>query len=126
MIYSNAIVLSLLGLSAAARKLSSEDKKKMGEYLGYVGTYEKDYKDNSEFTEHLGMYLDNDDYIRECNYNAEHTDEPDPVICGHNQFSDWTEQEYLDMLGFGIVGEEESEDSEDEGVQLTSSGSGGL
>ena len=48
MIYSNAIVLGLLGLTAASRKLSADDNKKMGDYLGYVGTYGKDYKDNSE------------------------------------------------------------------------------
>merc|ERR1712226_1814606 len=53
MIYSNAIVLSLLGLTAAARKLSADDNKKMGDYLGYVGAYEKDYKDNSEFIDTL-------------------------------------------------------------------------
>ena len=129
MIYSNAIVLGLLGLTAAARKLSADDNKKMGDYLGYVGAYEKDYKDNSEFIDHFGMYLDNDDYINECNYNAEHTDEHDPVICGHNQFSDWTEDEYLGMLGY-VGNESEEEDysdsddanSEDEGVFLSSSG----
>lgn len=51
--------------------------------------------------------MDNDDYINECNYKAEHTDEQDPVFCHHNQFSDWTEEEYIGMLGF--VGNEEDE-----------------
>ena len=90
MIYSNAIVLSLLGLSAAARKLSASDQKKMSDYLGYMGSYGKDYKESTEFIGHFENYLDNDDYISECNYNAEHTDENDPVFCGHNQFSDWS------------------------------------
>merc|ERR1712110_1114448 len=126
MMYTNAFVLSLLGLTTAGRKLSAA---KMGDYLEYVGAYEKNYKDNSEFMDHFGLYLDNDDYINECNYNAEHTDEHDPVYCGHNQFSDWTEDEYLGMLGF-VGNESEEEDysdsddanSEDEGVFLSSSG----
>ena len=42
MIYSNAIVLSLLGLTAAA---GSDNNKKMSDFLGYVGTYTKSYND---------------------------------------------------------------------------------
>merc|ERR1712038_557998 len=95
--YSNAFILSLLSLTAAA---SGDNNRKMGEYLGYVGQYEKDYKDSGEFLGRLKQFMDNDDYINECNYNAGHTDEHDPVFCGHNQFSDWTEEEYRDMLGF--------------------------
>ena len=108
MIYSNAIVLCLLGLTAAGRKLSADENKKMGDYLGYVGAYEKDYKSNAELIKRLGQFMDNDDYINECNYKAEHTDEHDPVFCAHNQFSDWTKDEYLGMLGF--VGNEDEED----------------
>ena len=85
----------------------------MADYVVYVGTYEKNYKDNSEFMDHFGLYLDNDDYINECNYNAEHTDEHDPVFCGHNQFSDWTEDEYLGMLGFVAGDEDEQDDGSD-------------
>ena len=94
MINSNAFVLSLLSLAAASRKLSADDNKKMNDYLGYVSAYGKNYQDNSEFIDHLGQYMDNDDYINECNYNAEHSNEKDPVFCAHNQFSDWTEEEY--------------------------------
>merc|ERR1712165_120716 len=122
MIYSNAFVLSLIGLTAAARKLSADDNKKMGDYLGYVGTFEKDYKDNSEFIDHFGHYLDNDDYINECNYNAEHSNEHDPVFCGHNQFSDWTEGEYLGMLGFIGDDNEYSSDYESEDEDESSGG----
>jgi len=94
MIYTNAFVLSLLGLTAAASGNGST--KKMSDYLGYVGTFGKNYNENGEFTKRLGQYMKNDDYIEECNYNAENSNEHDPVFCGHNQFSDWTEQEYLD------------------------------
>jgi len=44
--------------------------------------------------------MDNDDYIEECNYNADHTDEYDPVHCAHNFTSDMTKDEYNEMLGF--------------------------
>ena len=44
--------------------------------------------------------MDNDNIINKCNYDADHSDEIDPVHCAHNQFSDWTHQEYLNMLGF--------------------------
>ena len=70
--YSNGFVLSLLSLTVAA---SGDVNKKMGQYLGYVGSYDKDYKDNSEFLGRLKQFMDNDDYINECNYNAEHTNE---------------------------------------------------
>jgi hypothetical protein len=120
MIYSNAFVLGLLGSMAAARKLSANDQKKMGDYLGYVGSYGKDYQENSDFIDHFGHYLDNDDYINECNYNAGHTDEHDPVICGHNQFSDWKDSDYEDMLGF--VGDSEGEDYSDSEDDDESSG----
>jgi len=109
MIYTNAIVLSLLGLTASA---SGDNNKKMSDYLGYVNSYTKNYVENGEFLKRLGEYLKNDDYIEECNYKATHTDEEDPVFCGHNSFSDWTEGEYLKMLGF-IGSEVEDDDSEE-------------
>ena len=84
MIHTNAIVLSILGLTTAGRKLSGNGAGKVNDYLGYVGSFEKSYNDNSEFTKRLGQYMDNDDKINECNYRAEHTDEDDPVFCGHN------------------------------------------
>ena len=117
--YTNAFVLSLLGLTVTGRQLSGNgNQKKMSDYLGYVGTHAKSYSENSEFIKRLGQFMDNDDYINECNYKADHTDEDDPVHCAHNQFSDWTEDEYLDMLGFvgGEIGEDEDEsESDDEG-----------
>ena len=100
MIYSNAIVLSILGYTASARLLNAQDTKKMGEYLGFVGAFQKSYNTNDEFAQRLGQYMLHDDEINKCNYEADHTDEKDPVHCAHNQFSDWSTQEYLDMLGF--------------------------
>jgi len=119
--YTNAFVLSLLGLTAASRNLNAETNKKMSDYLGYVGAYEKDYKDNEEFLGRLKQFMDNDDYINECNYKAEHTDEHDPVFCAHNQFSDWTKDEYLGMLGYVGDQDDESDYEEDDGES-----SGGL
>ena len=84
MIYTNAIVLSILGLTASARKLSAAEQGKMNDYLGFVGQFGKNYNDTDEFNNRLGSYMDNDDKIQECNYGAEHTDEVDPVVCGHN------------------------------------------
>jgi hypothetical protein len=78
----------MLGLAAASSDHSRQQK--MNDYLGYVGKFEKNYSENSEFLGRLAQYMDNDDFIEECNYNAEHTDENDPVYCGHNEFSDWT------------------------------------
>jgi len=72
MIYSSAFVLSMLGLTVAA---SGDNNKKMANYLGYVGNFGKSYTDSGEFLGRLKQYMDNDDYIQECNYNAEHTDE---------------------------------------------------
>ena len=54
MIYSNAIVLSILGYTASARLLNARDTKKMGDYLGFVGTFQKSYNTNDEFAWRLG------------------------------------------------------------------------
>ena len=81
----------------------------MSDYFGYVGTFGKSYDNNREFIKRLGQFMDNDDYINECNYKADHTEEHDPVHCAHNQFSDWTEDEYLEMLGF-VGGEVQGDD----------------
>ena len=107
MMYTNAFVLSLLTFTVAGKLLGGDgDQRRMNEYLGYVGKFAKSYNDNSEFNKRLGQFMVNDDYIQECNYKADHTEEKDPVHCAHNQFSDWTESEYLGMLGFvgGEVG----------------------
>ena len=119
MINSNAIVLSILGYTASARLLNAEQTKKMGDYLGYVGSFQKSYNTNDEFGRRLGQYMDSDNIINKCNYDADHTDEIDPVHCAHNQFSDWTRQEYLDMLGLKVEGhEQEIEEDEFEGSDM--------
>jgi len=65
--------------------LSAKDsQKKMSDYFGYVGTFGKSYDNNREFIKRLGQFMDNDDYINECNYKADHTEEHDPVHCAHN------------------------------------------
>jgi len=115
MIYSNAIVLSILGYTASARLLSAQETKKMGDYLGYVGAFQKSYNTNDEFAQRLGQYMLHDDEINKCNYEADHTDEKDPVHCAHNQFSDWTHQEFLDMLGAKVEFDDEEIEMDEEG-----------
>jgi hypothetical protein len=110
MIYTNAFILSMLGLTVAAS--GGKNQKKMNDYLGFVGKFEKSYGSNGEFTKRLGQYLENDNFIEECNWNADHTDEHDPVHCGHNEMSDWTQEEYEAILGFDAAGEDESEDED--------------
>jgi hypothetical protein len=82
MIYTSAFILSMLGLTAAAS--GGNNNKKMSDYLGYVGQFTKSYNDNGEFIKRLGLYMENDNFIEECNWNADHTDENDPVHCAHN------------------------------------------
>ena len=103
MIYTNAFVLSILGYTASAKLLGGSNGQKMGQFLGYVATEEKNYNSNGEFAKRLGQYMENDDFINQCNWDADHnTDEHDPVHCAHNQFSDWTREEYLGMLGLNV------------------------
>jgi hypothetical protein len=65
-----------------------------------LGKFGKNYSDTGEFKKRLGMYVANDKFIEKNNYNADNTDEHDPVHCAHNEFSDWTQDEYDAILGF--------------------------
>jgi hypothetical protein len=102
----------MLGLAAAGRNLRAQQK--LNSYLGYVGKFGKSYASTDDFEERLGQYMKNSDFIDECNYKAEHTEENDPVFCGHNEMSDWTDKEYEDILGFK-GGDGETEDEDDDG-----------
>jgi hypothetical protein len=86
----------------------------MNDYLGFVGKFEKSYNTSDEFTKRLGQYMENDNFIEECNWNADHTDEVDPVHCAHNEMSDWTQEEYDAILGFVDGGDDDSEEGDDE------------
>jgi hypothetical protein len=112
---NNTLLLNTLGLVAAARQLSGDilNQQMLNAYIGYAATFNKNYESTGDFTERLGQYMNNDEYIEECNWKADHSSEDDPVHCAHNIFSDWTVDEYEAMLGFVDNGDADSDEGQE-------------
>ena len=63
-------------------------------YLNYLATFNKSYENQEEFAMRVNRYVEVDAFIQEHNQtNASYS-------VGHNQFSDWTTEEYESMLNF--------------------------
>jgi len=63
--------------------------------MEYLVRYNKSYGTKMEFDSHMINFLDMDDYIQKV--NAE--DSPYTHKAGHNQFSDWSPQQFQKILG---------------------------
>ena len=90
----------------AAAKLQA---KKTADYLQFASTYDKHYTTKSEFNDHQSNYESSDDYIRRCNEKADASGDKDAVHCGHNRFSDWSDEEFKQFVSGGLQPIDESE-----------------
>ena len=79
-------------LISAAMAISANELS----FMNYAAQYNKVYEDVEEFATRLERFMHHDKVIKE------HNDSNDSknFILGHNQFSDWTDAEYLDILGY--------------------------
>ena len=96
MMYSFAIA----ALASTAAAISAVEL----EFLNYAARFNKVYEEIEEFALRLERYVHWDRIIND--HNA--TNGPSFTL-GHNQFSDWTDKEYVAILGYSRGGTEESE-----------------
>ena len=66
------------------------------EFTKYAARYNKAYEDVEEFATRLERYMHHDKVINEHN----NSNDSKNFVLGHNQFSDWTDEEYLAILGY--------------------------
>ena len=62
-------------------------------YINFLGKFNKSINSADEFAERLGYFKDAHELIEEHN-SGEHN-----FTLGHNQFSDWSHEEYTQLLG---------------------------
>lgn len=64
-------------------------------YMNYLAEFGKNMNSVEEFNMRQGLFSLTAEFIDEVNANPEHT-----WTAGHNQFSDWTHEEYKNLLGY--------------------------
>ena len=83
--------LTFAALISAAVAINADEL----EFLNYTARYNKVYEDIEEFDMRLERFNYQDRLINEHNISSGSN-----FILGHNQFSDWTDAEYLAILGY--------------------------
>jgi len=78
--------------SAAAMLMMSSvtNARANKDFLEYVAKHGKSYPTKTEFNDRLALYLAKDEYIKSFSGS---------VTLAHNKFSDWSEEEYQQLLG---------------------------
>jgi hypothetical protein len=83
---------TILGALLASSALATNWNERTGRYLEYNARHGKNYATLEEFAMREARYVANDDRISA--FNAEEHS----WTIGHNKFSDWTTEEYENML----------------------------
>ena len=85
--------MKTFALAAIAGLASAEMSAEMTTYMNYISQHSKSYENMQEFYDRFQLFQQAEASIAELNSaNSRAT-------FGHNQFSDWTHQEYVSMLG---------------------------
>ena len=85
--------MKTFALAAIAGLASAEMSADMTSYMNYISQHSKSYENMQEFYDRFQLFQQAEASIAELNSaNSRAT-------FGHNQFSDWTHQEYVSMLG---------------------------
>ena len=85
--------MKTFALAAIAGLASAEMSAEMTSYMNYISQHSKSYENMQEFYDRFQLFQQAEASIAELNSaNSRAT-------FGHNQFSDWTHQEYVSMLG---------------------------
>ena len=91
----------IAALASAATAISADELN----FLNYAARFNKIYEEIEEFSLRLEQFIQWERIIND--HNA--TNGVNYVL-GHNQFSDWTGEEYLAILGFGRGGTDDEID----------------
>ena len=87
--------LALVAAANAATEMESA-------FMGYISNFEKSYPSMDEFNHRFEQFARNHANIVSHNASGAFT-----FTLGHNQFSDWTEEEYKAILTYTPVDESE-------------------
>merc|ERR1719174_911370 len=63
-------------------------------FVSYIAEHNKSYATSEEFTFRMNQFIEKDNFINE--HNAENSS----FTVGHNQFSDWTQEEFDQLQGW--------------------------
>ena len=93
----------------------------MNDLLQFASKYNKNYTTQTALNDHKANYDASDDYIRRCNEKADASGDAEAVHCGHNRFSDWTDEEFKQFAS-GIKPIDDSEIIEETNEGASGSG----
>jgi len=89
-----ANALSIINMIAAAEAVSNEHERKHA-YMQFTSTFGGIVPStHNEFNGRLHNFGISETYIKKCNERAVASGHADAVYCGHNRFSDWTDEEF--------------------------------
>ena len=97
---NNKFSLALLATAAMARVKLDTSSNSSTEFQNYIGTFGKQYGSTQEWNKRLQVWLDNKAEVDGLNASNAGTG----VTFGMNDTSDMTEEEFLEMQGFGSGG----------------------
>jgi len=81
-------------LVASSLAFVSQDSEKEFEFMKFITKFGKDYRTMQEFEHRMGTWHKMDSFIKLVNSpDSEYTH-----TAGHNKFSDWTSEEYENLL----------------------------
>ena len=63
-------------------------------FVSYIAEHNKSYSSSEEFAYRMDLFIEKDNII------AEHNAENGSFTLGHNQFSDWSDDEFSQLQGF--------------------------
>ena len=83
---------SFVGAGLVAAAASALDQVYL-DYLNHIARFGRQFSDEREFGQRLMRFMESDNHIRKVNASDA------SYKAGHNQFSDWTDDERKAMLG---------------------------
>ena len=91
---------AIAALASVAAAISADELN----FLNYAARYNKIYEEIEEFALRFEQFM-----LWERIINDHNATNGVNYVLGHNQFSDWTGEEYVAILGFGRDGTDESD-----------------
>lgn len=99
------LLFSTLMLTIAAQHTAKKEPSLEKSFDEWMNKFDKNYKSHEEREKRMKIWIDNNEYIEEHNSLS-----PTPsYILGHNQFSDMTEEEFMQYNNLGPFAQEHPE-----------------
>ena len=88
--------LSITTLIAAASH--TDDHAKRAKYLQFAGKYNKHITTRADMEVKEHNFELSESKVNKCNEKAAASGDADAIRCGHNKFSDWTNEEFKEFV----------------------------